>query len=119
MILPLLLALAGGMAVGSIHNAQMRDALPGIATPTGFLLIALSLILFLSGIWILLRIAGGARGGATLLVPALVAAAIELLNLGLTLAEAGSLGGWLFHEYLGLGAALLLVAQLLLDRGRA
>ena len=116
-ILPILLTLAGGMAVGSIHNAQSRALLPGITTPFGAFLILAVLLVFTAGL-VLLRYYD--RPGSVKFSVALgfasLALVLELMNTATNLADGGSLTGWLFHEYLGLIAAVLLFAKLLLEK---
>ena len=116
-ILPILLTLAGGMAVGSLHNAQMRGAMPGLTTPFGLILIVTTVLVFTAGL-VLLRyydrpgsVAFGLAMGF-----ASVALLMELGNLATTLMDKGSLTGWLFHEYLGLTVASLQFVKLLWER---
>ena len=116
-ILPFLLTLAGGMAVGSIHNAQMRGGLPGLTTPLGLFLIGGSFLIFVAGL-VLLRYydrPGSLSWGAALGFGG-IALLVELGNLASTLSGKGSLAGWLFHEYLGLAAAILQFVKLLRER---
>lgn len=116
-ILPILLTLAGGMAVGSIHNAQMRGALPGLTTPFGLTLIVLTAFVFIAGL-VLLRYydhPGSIKFGVALGAGS-TALALELVNLATTLVGEGSLARWLFHEYLGLGVAVLQFVKLLWER---
>ncbi|MDE3090693.1 MAG: hypothetical protein KGJ80_15065 [Chloroflexota bacterium] len=118
-ILPILLTLAGGMAVGSIHNAQSRGALPGVTTPMGLVLILATLLLFVIGL-VLLRYYdrpgsitfGVAMGCAS------VALFLELGNMATTVMTEGSFAGMLFHEYLGLVVAVLQFVKLLWERGK-
>ena len=116
-ILPVLLTLAGGMAIGSIHNAQMRGGLPGLTTPFGLILIVTTVLVFMAGL-VLLRYydhPGSLKFGVALGFCS-AALAVELLNLVTTLMDGGSLSGWLFHEYLGLAAAILQFVKLLVER---
>jgi hypothetical protein len=116
-ILPILLTLAGGMALGSLHNAQMRGALPGLTTAFGLILIVTTVIVFIAGL-VLLRYydrPGSVTFGAALALGSL-ALLMELSNLATTLMDKGSLTGWLFHEYLGLTVASLQFVKLLWER---
>ena len=116
-ILPILLTLAGGMAVGSIHNAQSRGVLPGISTPFGVFLILAVLLIFLSGL-VLLRYydrPGSVKFGAALGFASL-ALVLELMNGATSLMDGGGLAGWLFHEYLGVVVSILLFAKLLFEK---
>ncbi len=116
-ILPVLLMLAGGMAVGSIHNAQMRGNLPGVTTSFGLILIVTTVLVFIAGL-VLLRYYD--RPGSITFGVALgfgsAALAVELLNLATSLVGGGTLAGWLFHEYLGLAVAILQFSKLLLEK---
>ncbi|MBI3960723.1 MAG: hypothetical protein HY328_18080 [Chloroflexi bacterium] len=116
-ILPILLTLAGGMAVGSIHNGQSRGALPAITTPFGIFLLVTVLLIFVAGL-VLLRYYE--RPGSVRFPMALgfasLALLLELMNTGATLAEGNGLAGWLFHEYLGLVVAVLQFGKLLIEK---
>ncbi len=114
------LILSTGMGVGSLHNAQMREALPGFFTPLGFTLIALTFLAFLGGLLLLFyaeKAGGFTRAHA--LGAAVFATVIEGLNLVTTLASEGSLHGWLFHEYLGVIVAPLILVVLLMKPQKA
>lgn len=116
-VLPILLTLAGGMAVGSIHNGQSRGALPALTTPFGIFLIVSVLLIFVAGI-VLLRYYD--RPGSVTFRSALIFAGLalffELMNAGATLAEGNGLAGWLFHEYLGAVVAVLQFGKLLVEK---
>lgn len=97
------LLLALGMGVGSIHNAQAREALPGPFTPMGGLLIGLTLLGFVAALYLWRYFSEtGAVTRKTALALAVFIAVLEGLNLVTTLMSEGSVGGWLIHEYLGL-----------------
>lgn len=119
LLLPFAIILASGMAIGSIHNAQIRDVLPGIFTPFGAILIALSLLQLILGLLLWRyyeKLPPLAWRGA--LIAAGVITVIGSLNLITTLQSDGSLAGWLFHEYLGVIAGPLQFVKLLFERGR-
>lgn len=120
LILPFLLILAAGMGIGSLHNAQARGGLPGFFTPFGFTLIALTFVIFVMG-FIVYRYYDhpGSLSWGKALVASLIAMVLELVNLLTTLMSEGSLAGWLFHEYLGVAAGVLVFAKLLTERRRA
>ena len=117
-ILPILLTLAGGMAVGSIHNAQSRGAVPGLTTPLGWFLIVTTLLLFAFGL-VLLRYYDrpGSIKYSVALTCASIALFFELGNLGMSASD-GSIASMLFHEYMGPVVAVLLFGKLLLERGK-
>ncbi len=119
-LLPILLTLAGGMAVGSIHNAQSRGALAGLTTPFGLVFILLALIIFVAGL-VLLRYYD--HPGSVTFSVAMVFAGLALLgelgNFAANVAEPGGLGRMLFHEYLGLVVAVLQFGKLLWERGKS
>lgn len=116
-ILPILLTLAGGMAIGSLHNAQMRGALPGLTTPFGLILIVTTVLIFIAGLvlWRYYDRPGSVTFGMAMGFGS-VALLMELGNLASTLADKGSLAGWLFHEYLGLVVASLQFVKMLWER---
>lgn len=119
LILPFLLILAGGMGIGSVHNSQARGAMDGFFTPSGFILIAVISLIFLSG-FVVFRFydhpGGISWGWAT--AAAAVGFVLGALNLIGTLLDVGNLSGWLFHEYLGFIVATLMLAKILSERQR-
>ena len=115
--LAIALILSTGMGIGSLHNAQVREALPGFFTPLGFMLIALTFIAFLAGLLVLLySMNAGGFSRLHAIVASGIATVIQSLNLVTTLASEGSLEGWLFHEYLGVIVAPLILATLLVRK---
>ena len=120
LLLPFAIILASGMAIGSIHNAQMRDVIPGACTPFGAILLALTLVQLIIGLLLWRHyenLPPLAWRGAV--IAAGIVTVIGLLNLITTLQGEGSLAGWLFHEYLGLIVGPLQLIKLLFERGRS
>ena len=120
LLLPFAIILASGMAIGSIHNAQMRDVIPGAFTPFGGILLALTLVQLIIGLLLWRHyenLPPLAWRGAV--IAAGIVTVIGLLNLITTLQGEGSLAGWLFHEYLGLIVGPLQLIKLLFERGRS
>ena len=116
-ILPLAIILSGGMGIGSIHNAQARGAMPGFSTVPGFLIILAVIIIFTLGLLVYRYTENLSplkwRGAA---IASFFIAFLEIGNLGSTLQAEGSIDGWLFHEYLGLVAGILLFVQILFEK---
>lgn len=116
-ILPLLLILAAGMGIGSIHNAQMRGAIPGVFTPLGFGLIAATLVIFVCAV-ILFRFydKSGVITRRLAIIAATIAFVLEALNLVTTVMAEGSISGWLAHEYLGVIVSAVLFVKILIEK---
>ncbi len=118
-ILPLAIILTGGMGIGSIHNAQMRDVMPGFLTVPGFLIMLAVIVIFTLGLLIYRYTENLSplkwRGAA---IASFVIAFLEIGNLVSSLQIDGSLAGWLFHEYVGLVAGVLLFVQIILEKFR-
>lgn len=116
LLLPFLIILAGGMAVGSIHNAQMRDVIPGITTPMGAILIGLSFVQLIVGLLLWRyyeRLSPLNWLGAV--VASVFVIILGVLNAVTTIQAEGSLDGWLFHEYLGPVVGLLQLIKLFME----
>lgn len=117
LLLPFFIILAGGMAVGSIHNAQMREAMPGIFTVMGAIFILFSLLELLMGL-LLWRYYEKLPpfGWFAAVMASVFVIVIGAINMLTTLQAEGTLAGWLFHEYLGPIAGVAQLIKLLIER---
>lgn len=111
-ILPILIALGGAMAVGSLHNATARGR---IGVPIGYFFIASTLLFFIAGLAILWHYDGGTVGYRAAFGWTTYVAVIGIINIVTTLADP-SAASMLFHEYLNPVASVLQLGKLLMER---
>ncbi len=115
-ILPILITLGGGMAIGSLHNAMARGRIP---SPIGYVFIASVFLVFVGGLMILSHYQDkSATNHRTALIWAIVVAVLGILNVLTTLSDPNA-ASMLFHEYLIPITGLLQTGKLFTERSSA